>query len=58
MNDIVIGVDNDKRYIFIPSQKETKKPSQPRPSDYYDLLETNEEREERIYLYEVETNNE
>lgn len=58
MNDIVIGVDNDRKYIFIPSQKEIKRPSQPKPSDYYDLLETNEEREERIYLYEVKTNNE
>lgn len=59
MNGIVMGETNDnKKYIFIPSQKEIKRPTQPKPSDYYDLLETNEERQERIYLYEVETNDE
>lgn len=59
MNSIVMGEVNDnKKYIFIPSQKEIKRPSQPKPSDYYDLLETKEERQERIYLYEVKTNDE
>ena len=59
MNGIVMGEANDdKKYIFIPSQEEIKIPTQPKPSDYHDLLETNEERQERIYLYEVETNDE
>lgn len=28
-----------------------KKPQKPKPEDYYDILETEEERAERIYLY-------
>ena len=59
MIGIVMGQANDdRRYIFIPSQGGIKRPTQPKPSDYYGLLETNEERQERIYLYEVETNDE
>lgn len=35
---------------------EIKGPKEPKPSDYYDLRETKEERDERIYLYEGEIN--
>ena len=37
MSGIVMGEANDdKKYIFIPSQEEIKRPTQPKPSDYYD----------------------
>lgn len=39
------------RYIFNEGEKTINKPSSPNPKDYYDILETAEERAERIYLY-------
>lgn len=41
----------EEKYIYEEKNREYKTPSQPRPEDYYDVEETKEEREERIYLY-------
>ncbi|MDB1930007.1 hypothetical protein ABHA37_08240 [Clostridium tertium] len=43
-------MENEK-YIIVEGENVIKTPNQPNPSDYFDILETEQEREARIYLY-------
>lgn len=42
---------NDSQYVIKEGQYDYKVPQKPKPSDYYDTLETDQERAERIFLY-------
>lgn len=41
----------NEKYVISEGENNFKTPKQPRPQDYYDVNETEEERAERIYLY-------
>ncbi|MBI5993969.1 hypothetical protein [Clostridium perfringens] len=42
---------NDSQYVIKEGEYTYKVPQKPKASDYYDVLETDKEREERIFLY-------
>ena len=41
----------EEKYITSEGEKTFKTPKEPKPEDYFDTRETEEERMERIYLY-------
>lgn len=41
----------EEKYIITEGESIIKANEKPKPEDYFDILETEEEREERIYLY-------
>lgn len=40
-----------EKYIIEEKSKVYKRPKEPKPEDYYDISETENERKERIFLY-------
>lgn len=46
------------KYEIKEEEYKIKRPQQPRVEDYYDVTESKEEREERIYLYSEVVDNE
>ena len=46
------------KYEIKEEEYKIKRPQQPRAEDYYDVTESKEEREERIYLYSEVVDNE
>lgn len=46
-----MDIDIENKYVIIEGDYVYKSPQKPSPSDYHDITESQEDREERIYLY-------
>lgn len=44
-------MEEELKYEITVGELEIKRPNSPEPSNYYDILEGEEERKERIFLY-------
>lgn len=44
-------MDEEIKYEILEKEVEIKRPNSPDPKDYYDILESESERQERIFLY-------